>query len=169
MLGRWLVVVMAVAFPIAVPSAAQVPEELVTFVLVGVADGASIDIGGTEAVWRRVSGSKATFLAEGTRDSLPVRLSLTTIRIDDCRYEVNGSADVGDVAQSDTLQIKADFARIDAADVVDGQIVVSGEGLCVLDKVSAECHRDVSGIATVVDQKRHMRAFQELRTGLCQR
>jgi hypothetical protein len=146
---------------------AQTAEEAATFVLTGIESGAKIDIGGSYAIWKRANRHPLTFIAEGFRANGRVSLTLTTQRVDECRFEIISVADVDNQAGADKLQIKADFARITGVYVDNGDLIIRGDGLCVLDKVDNECHRDVSGLVTALDDSKLKSAFDSLKQSVC--
>ena len=170
-------VVFASCVLVASSASAQIAEELAAYVLTGVENGAQLEYGGVQAVWKRVQAAPPKFVAEGARDNRLIRFTLTASKIGECQFEIAGVAagvdppnlatDIQDI--NDVISIHADFSRIEKIVVVDGEIAVVGEGLCVRDKVNPDCHQDVTGITSKVDAKRHQQALERLGVGSCRR
>lgn len=149
------------------PSLAQSAEDAAIYVLTGIEAGTAVEIGDKDVIWQRARGSRTTFTAEGKKGDDRLVMTATAKRISDCSFEIAIVADLGERKAVETVDIKADFTRIDGLSVRNDELHFSGEGICVTDAFERECQKEVIGFAKAPDATKLGLGFAKLRETTC--
>lgn len=154
----------------AAPAAAQTAEEAVAYVLMGLADGATLNRATTTFAWKELSASPASFEGDGNTGGKKYKIRFTVTALDDCTYDIVLEGPPNMVRMGKAEYAKVDLRKLDSASVGEHalKVQVEGHGFCETGTLNPTCMEvATSDLFGFVDTKKHAESFAFLRNEVC--